>query len=126
MKKSSTTKIKKKLKNGHQGHFAILKNRTAVQVIEKKTLNTVLIKAELFFFFFSSDNQSWSVVPEGEGESAAMALSGFIVQLDRGIRPLSSEPETKEVKAGNDAVDGLNKALFLPSLNTRKMHRRSL
>lgn len=49
-----------------------------------------------------------------------MALSGFIVQLDRSIRPLSSVLEAKEAKAGNDAVDGLNKALFLPSLNTSR------
>lgn len=61
-----------------------------------------------------------SVAPEGEGESAAMALSGFIVQLDRSIRAPSSLREAKEVKAGNDAVDGLNKALFLPSLNTSR------
>lgn len=49
-----------------------------------------------------------------------MALSGFIVQLDRSIRPLSSLLKAKEVKAGNDDVDGLNKALFLPSLNTSR------
>lgn len=49
-----------------------------------------------------------------------MALSGFIVQLDRSIGPLSSVLEASEVKAGNDAVDELNKALFLPSLNTSR------
>lgn len=47
-----------------------------------------------------------------------MALSGFIVKLDRSIRLLSSVLKAKEVKAGKDAVDGLNKALFLPSLST--------
>lgn len=49
-----------------------------------------------------------------------MALSGFIVQLDRSVGPLSSVLEASEVKAGNDAVDELNKTLFLPSLNTSR------
>lgn len=60
-----------------------------------------------------------SVSPEGQGESAATAPSGVSVQLDRSNRPLSSLLEAKEVKAGKEAEDGLNKALFLPSLKKK-------
>lgn len=66
---------------------------------------------------FSHYCQRWSVVPGGGGGSAVTVLSGFSVQLDRSTRPPSSGLD-KEVKAGNDDVDALNKTLFLPSLNT--------
>lgn len=73
--------------------------------------------SQIWVLFYSC--QRWSVSPEGQGESAAPAASGFSVQLDRSNRPLSSLLEAKEVKAGKDAEDGLNKALFLPSLKRK-------
>lgn len=48
-----------------------------------------------------------------EAESGAMALSGPSVQLGLSVTSLSSALGAKELKAGRDAVDGLNKILFL-------------
>lgn len=42
-----------------------------------------------------------------------MALSGPSVQLGLSVTSLSSALGAKELKAGRDAVDGLNKILFL-------------
>lgn len=43
-----------------------------------------------------------------------MAPSGLMVQLARSVGPL----EASEAKAGSEAVDGLGKALFLPTFDT--------
>lgn len=49
-----------------------------------------------------------------EAESAVAALGGASVQLGLAVRSLSSEVGAKKLKAGREAVDGLNKLLFLP------------
>lgn len=54
------------------------------------------------------------VVPVVEGESAVTAASGPSVQLGLSVRSLSSALGVKELKAGREAVEGLNKPLFLP------------
>lgn len=59
---------------------------------------------------------SWNVVPAVEGQSTAVALSGPRVQLGLGVRRGSSTLGVRELKAGRDAVDGLNKTVFLSPL----------
>lgn len=52
-----------------------------------------------------------------------MALSGPRVQLGLSVTLLSSALGANELKAGRDAVDGLNKPLFLPPLKkTTRQH----
>lgn len=55
------------------------------------------------------------MVPVLEVESAVMAVSGPSVQLGLSVRSLSSVLGGKKLKAGREAVDGLNKPLFLPA-----------
>lgn len=59
------------------------------------------------------------VVPVGEVESAVITESGPSVQLGLSVRSLSSVLGVKELKAGREAVDGLNKLLFLPPCKTQ-------
>ena len=54
------------------------------------------------------------VVPVVEGGSVMMAASGPSVQLGLSVRSLSSVVGVRELKAGRDAVVGLNGPLFLP------------
>lgn len=63
------------------------------------------------------------VVPPEEGESDAVALSGPRVQLGLGVRRGSSTLGVRELKAGRDAVDGLNKTFFLSPLQKRNWKR---
>lgn len=49
-----------------------------------------------------------------EVESAVVAVSGPSVQLGLSVRSLSSVLGAKELKAGREAVEGLNRPLFLP------------
>lgn len=109
--------LKKKASFRKQIRFQLLQQLSLVVISRAKSKaawNSSQISGLLFY-----SCQRWSVSPEGQGESAATAPSGFSVQLDRGNRPLSSPLEAKEVKAGKDAEDGLNKALFLPSLKRK-------
>lgn len=59
---------------------------------------------------------SWNVVPAVEGGSAAVALSGPRVQLGLDVTRGSSTLGVRELKAGSDAVDGLNRTVFLSPL----------
>lgn len=63
-----------------------------------------------------SDWPRLNVAPAVEAGSAAVALSGPRVQLGLGVRRGSSTLGVSELKAGSDAVDGLNKTLFLSPL----------
>lgn len=56
------------------------------------------------------------VVPEEEEGSALWVESGPSVQLGRSVRSSASKLGEKELKGGREAVDGLNKPLFLPPL----------
>lgn len=76
------------------------------------------ITAKLFLICWKDDRYNPELkqiaVPEGEGESAVTALSGPNVQLGLSIILLSSVFGAEALKAGKDAVDGLNKQFFLP------------
>lgn len=62
------------------------------------------------------------VVPVAEVESAVMAASGPRVQLGLRVRSPSSALGVNELKAGREAVDGLNKPLFRPPWKAPKSH----
>lgn len=104
----------KKASFGEQIRFQLLQKLSSVLISGAKS-KTAWKSSQIWVLFYSCQ----SVSPEGQGESAATAPSGFSVQLDWSNRPLSSLLEAKEVKAGRDAEDGLNKALFLPSLKRK-------